>query len=45
MEEFSTLFRFDDMAQLADIPATITLYKLLRLSKLTRENLREALAD
>jgi len=41
----STLFRFDVMAQLANIPARITLYKLLRLSKSTRDALREALAD
>jgi len=33
------------LAQLADIPARITLYELLRLSKSTREALREALAD
>ena len=33
------------MAQLANIPAQITLYVLLRLSKFTRDALREALAD
>ena len=32
-----TPFRFDVLAQLADIPAWITLYKLLRLFKSTRE--------
>jgi len=36
---------FDVLAQLANIPARITLYELLRLSKSTRESLREALAD
>jgi len=40
-----TPFRFDILAQLANIPARITLYELLRLSKSTREALREALAD
>jgi len=33
------------LAQLANIPARVTLYEILRLSKLTREVLREALAD
>jgi len=33
------------MTQLANIPAGITLYKLLRLFKSTRDALREALAD
>jgi len=33
------------MAQLANIPARITLYELLRLSKSTKDALREALAD
>jgi len=33
------------LAQLANIPARITLYELLRLSKSTREAVREALAD
>ena len=41
----STPFRFDIMAQLANIPARITFYGLLRLSKSTRDALREALAD
>ena len=41
----STSFRFDIMAQLANIPARITLYELLGLSKFTRDALREALAD
>ena len=35
---------FDVLSQLANIPARITLYELLRLSKSTRESLREALA-
>ena len=39
------LFRFDVIAQLANIPARITLYELLRLFKSTRDALREALAD
>ena len=43
--ESSTPFRFDVMAQLANISARITLYKLLRLFKSTRDALREALAD
>ena len=38
-------YHFDVLAQLANIPARITLYELLRLSKSTREALREALAD
>src|SRR4051812_3009750 len=38
-------FRFDIINQLANIPARITLYELLKLSKSTREALREALAD
>jgi len=41
----STPFHFDVMAQLANIPAQITLYELLRLSKSRRDVLREALAD
>ena len=41
----STPFRFDVLAQLAKISARITLYELLRLSKSTRDTLREALAD
>jgi len=40
-----TPFRFDVLGQLANIPARITLYELLRLSKSTREALREALTD
>jgi len=43
-EGSSTPYRFDTLAQLANIPARITLYKLLRLSKSTRKALREALA-
>jgi len=39
-----TPYRFDVLAQLANIPARITLYELLRLSKSTRKALREALA-
>ena len=38
-------FHFDIINQLANIPARITLYELLKLSKPTREALREALAD
>ena len=38
-------YHFDVLAQLANIPTRITLYELLRLSKSTREALREALAD
>ena len=44
-EEFSAPYRFDVLTQLANIPARITLYELLRLSKSTREALREALAE
>jgi len=40
-----TSYRFDILAQLANITARITLYELLRLPKSTREALREALAD
>ena len=43
--EGSTPFHFDILAQLANIPARITLYELLRLLKSTREALIEALAD
>jgi len=44
--EGSTIpYRFDILTQLANIPARITLYELLRLSKLIREALREALAN
>jgi len=38
-------FRFDILAQLANIPARITVYELLRLSKETRDALRDALAN
>jgi len=41
----STPFRFDVMAQLANIPTRITLYELLRLSKSTKDALRETLVD
>ena len=40
-----TPFRFDIMAQLANIPARITLHELLRISKETRDALRKALAE
>jgi len=43
--ESSRPYHFDVLAQLANIPARITLYELLTLSKSTREALREALAD
>ena len=43
--EVSQPYRFDIINQLANIPARITIYALLRLSKSTREALREALAD
>ena len=45
LESSSSPFKFDVMAQLANIPARITLYELLRLSPATRESLCEALAD
>ena len=44
-EGTSTPYHFDVLAQLANIPARITLYELLRLLKSIREALREALAD
>ena len=44
-EGHSAPYRFDVFAQLANISAMITLYELPRLSKSTREALREALAD
>jgi len=44
-EGTSAPYRFDVLAQLANIPARITLYVLLRLSKSIREALREALTD
>jgi len=37
-------FRFNILAQLANIPARIILHELLRLSKKMREALRDALA-
>ena len=43
--EGSSTFRFDILTQLANITAQITLHELLRLSKSTREALREELAD
>jgi len=45
VEGSSAPYHFDVLTQLANIPARITLYELLRLSKSTREALREALAD
>ncbi|ONK56581.1 uncharacterized protein A4U43_C10F10350 [Asparagus officinalis] len=44
-ESSKDYFRFDVLAQLANIPAKITLFELLRLSRLTREALHEALVD
>jgi len=44
-EGSTTPYRFDVLTQLANILARITLYELLRLSKSTREALREALAN
>jgi len=44
-EGSSRPYHFDVLAQLANIPARITLYELLRLPKSTREALRETLAD
>ena len=38
-------FRFDILAQLANIPTRITIHELFRLSKETREALRDALAN
>jgi len=38
-------FLFDILAQLANIPTRITLRELLRLSKVMREALKDALAD
>jgi len=40
-EGSSAPYRFDVLAQLANIPARITLYKLLRLSKSTRKLLKK----
>ena len=45
VEGSSTSFRFDNLAQLVNIPVRITLYKILRLSKSTRKPLREALTN
>jgi len=42
-KELNTPFRFDILAQLANIPANLTLHELLRLSKEMREALRDAL--
>jgi len=44
-EGTSAPYRFDVLAQLANIPARITLYEILRLLKSTREALREALTN
>jgi len=44
-EGSSRPYHFDVLAQLANIPARITLFELLRLSKSTRKALREALAN
>ena len=44
-EGTSAPYHFYVLTQLANIPARITLYELLRLSKSIREALREALAD
>ena len=38
-------FRFDILAQWANIPAYLTLHELLRLLKKTRKELRNALVD
>ena len=42
---FKALLSFDKLAQLANIPARITLHELLHLLKEKREKLRDALAD
>ena len=44
-EGTSAPYSVNVLAQLANILARITLYELLRLSKSTREALRESLAD
>jgi len=44
VEGLPTPFCFYDFAMLANIPARITLYGLLKLSKSTRKALREVLA-
>ena len=41
----STPFHFDVLAQVANIPARIAFYELLRPFKSTRDALREALAN
>jgi len=43
--ELDAPFCFDILAQLANIPARITIHELLCLSKETREALRDALAN
>jgi len=45
VEGSSAPYDFVVLTQLANIPASITLYELFRLSKSTREDLREALGD
>nr|ABD63076.1 hypothetical protein 17.t00003 [Asparagus officinalis] len=45
LESLKGPFQFDVLAQLGNIPARITLFVLLRLSRSTREAFREALAD
>ena len=45
MEGPSTPFRLYVLTQLANISVKITLYELLRLTKSTRDAIREALAD
>ena len=44
-EGSTTPYRFDVLAQLANIPTRVTLYELLNLSKSTREAFSEALAN
>ena len=44
-EGSSTSFRFDVLAQLANVPARITLYGLLKISKPTKKAIREVLAE
>jgi len=41
MERSTTPFHFEVLAQLANIPTWITLYELLRLSKTTKDRLRD----
>ena len=45
VEGYLRPYHFDVLAQLANIPARITLYELQRLSKSIRKALRETLAD